>query len=198
MTRLVPHDAHQPLVVATLDFVHEAALEPHQARMREVEGNRDAWHTVRREPLFRQPEMRSEANTLCGELGVQATHARFERRTREPEAQIAEALAEQRFVVEPGPRRLARGQSTGPRPPPPRPTGHELRAATATAANVRARRSRMRVRHWSSKSRRRKLSSIAAGIPLSPCTPPASAPARAPQIAGSCVPWTAVLTARSK
>src|SRR5688572_28470782 len=134
MTRLVPHDAHQPLVVATLDFVHEAALEPHQTRMREVEGNRDAWHAVRREPLLRQPEMRSEANTLCGELGVQATHARFERRSREPEPQDAEPHGEQRLVVEPGPRRLARGLSTGPRPPRPRSTGHELRAAAVTAA----------------------------------------------------------------
>ena len=139
--------------------------------MREVEGNRDPWHAVRREPLFRQPEMRSEANTLCGELGVQAAHARFERRSREPEPQIAEPPAEQRLVVEPGPRRLARGLSTGPRPPRPRPAGHGLRAAAVTAASVRARRSRMRVSCWSSKSRRRKLSSIAHGDASQPVYP---------------------------
>ncbi len=54
--------------VAALDLEHLRLLEPREARVREVEGNRDAGHAVRAEPLVRQPEVGPEAQTPLPQL----------------------------------------------------------------------------------------------------------------------------------
>ena len=57
----VAQDAHAPLRRAPFDLQHVGALEPLQAGMRKVEGDRHAGDAVGREPLVREPEMRPEA-----------------------------------------------------------------------------------------------------------------------------------------
>src|SRR5690606_34253963 len=64
-------NAHQPTRIAALHFTHHLALEPHQARMRHVERNRDARHSIRRKPFVRYPNVRFETNTPTLQLALQ-------------------------------------------------------------------------------------------------------------------------------
>src|SRR5689334_2437096 len=80
MTGLVPQDAHALLVGAALDLEHLAAFELHQARVCEVERDRDARDAVRREPLLGEPNVRFEANSARIQLAVELFDVGFEKR----------------------------------------------------------------------------------------------------------------------
>ncbi len=100
MPELVPQQPQPPQPVAAFDFAHHAALEAQQARMRDEERNRDARHAVRRKPFFGEPDVRLEANAAPFERFAEAQRFRVHWAVYEREAEIAEAHAKQRRVVE--------------------------------------------------------------------------------------------------
>src|SRR6476661_1958250 len=67
---LVAQDAHAFGVAPSLNFQHLLTLQLHKSRMRQVERDRNAWNTIRGEPLFREPHMWFETNTTIVELTV--------------------------------------------------------------------------------------------------------------------------------
>ena len=86
MPGLVTQDAHQPLAVAALHLVHEAALQPHQPRLRQEERQRDARHAVRREPFLRSTT--SADGNGCRARPVRDTGAACGRRPRRCRAAV--------------------------------------------------------------------------------------------------------------
>ncbi len=71
--------------------------------MPEKERHGDARHTVRRKPLGRKPEVRFEADATLLELTDEPLRVGVDRAVRDREAEVAEAQAQQRVVVEPFP-----------------------------------------------------------------------------------------------
>jgi hypothetical protein len=45
MSRFVPHDAHELVARSAFDVQHLTSLQSHEARMREIKRNSEAWHT---------------------------------------------------------------------------------------------------------------------------------------------------------
>ena len=102
--RFMSHDAHAPFGRASLHFEHHRALEPLQARMRQVKRDRDARHAVGCKPFVREPEMRLE----CG----QAPFVQFALQLRDPirehalldrHAELAHLQIEELFIRPVGP-----------------------------------------------------------------------------------------------
>ena len=60
MARLVPQDAHAPLLVAPFDLEHLRLLELFEPRVREVERDGDGRGAVRRKPLVGEVEVERE------------------------------------------------------------------------------------------------------------------------------------------
>ena len=104
VTRFVAQDAHRAFGAAAFDVAHHAALEPLEARMREIERHGDAGHAVGRKPFFRQPHVRTKTDLALVELAIQAAHAFGHGRTFDLEFQIAEAQAQQLFIGHARPR----------------------------------------------------------------------------------------------
>ena len=69
---LVTQNAHEPAGIAALRFPHDATLELLEARVREIERDRDTRHAVRRKPLFGEPHVRAEMDAALFELDVKA------------------------------------------------------------------------------------------------------------------------------
>ena len=65
VTRLVPENAPALRLAGALHLEHLAALQAHQARMREIEGDREAQHPIRREEFLRQPRV-GKGNDVAG------------------------------------------------------------------------------------------------------------------------------------
>jgi hypothetical protein len=66
--------------------------------MGEIKRNGDPGYTVRREPLFRQPNVRLEPNTAFVQFAIEASDVRFEKRTLYRERQIAYPHIEKMLV----------------------------------------------------------------------------------------------------
>jgi hypothetical protein len=62
MTGFVPQYAHSLSVGTTFYFEHLLSLEFHQAGVREIKRDSDAWNSVWREPFLCQPHVRLEAD----------------------------------------------------------------------------------------------------------------------------------------
>src|SRR6185436_14298335 len=90
VTGFVSQYPHAFGVGAALDFEHLFALELHQARVREVERDRDAGHAIRRKPLFCQPNMGFEADATVVELTVEPYYMGFEERPFDFDGQVAD------------------------------------------------------------------------------------------------------------
>src|SRR5579883_1629460 len=90
MACLVAQDAHEPPCVTAFRFSHDAALEALQPRMSQVERNGDAGDPIRREPLFRKPDVRMEANAPGLELRIELLDPALDARALEPQAEVAE------------------------------------------------------------------------------------------------------------
>jgi hypothetical protein len=99
MARLVPEDLHAPLGVATLDAEHLTLLEPHEARVRHVERQRDAGDAVGRVPVVGEPEVRAEPEPARLQLVAELLDARFERAARDRDPEVAEPEAQELLVV---------------------------------------------------------------------------------------------------
>src|SRR4030095_10563951 len=56
VSRFMPNDLQALLGITPFDFEHLGQLQLGQARVRKIEGNRDARNAVGREPLVGQPE----------------------------------------------------------------------------------------------------------------------------------------------
>jgi hypothetical protein len=68
VTDLVAQDAHEPRRRAPLDLEVPVPFEPLEARVREVERNRDARHVIGREEVVAHPEVRPEGDPARREL----------------------------------------------------------------------------------------------------------------------------------
>src|SRR6185437_7791888 len=71
--------------------------------MHEVERNRDAGNAVRGEPLFREPDVRMEADASGLELRIEAADAALDGGVLEPQAEVAEAQRQEALVGETSP-----------------------------------------------------------------------------------------------
>ena len=85
-------------VGSTFYFQHLFALEFHEARMGEVKRDGDPGHSVRREPLLRQPNVGFEPNTAFVQFAIEASDVRFEKRTLYRERQIAYPHIEEMLI----------------------------------------------------------------------------------------------------
>ncbi len=71
MSGFVAQDAHTPARVPTLGLAHDAALESFETRVREIKRYRDSGHAIRREPLFRKPDMRAKVDAAVFQLDIE-------------------------------------------------------------------------------------------------------------------------------
>ena len=85
----VAQEANASSSCPPLDLEHVLPLEPHQARMREIKGKRHSGHSLGREPLLRQPEMRAHTEITRGELRTDRANGLREAATLEIQAEVA-------------------------------------------------------------------------------------------------------------
>ncbi len=117
VAELVAQQPQAPRPVPSFGLAHHAALEAHEARVPQEERHGDAGHAVRREPFGRKPEVRLEPNAASLELPAEALRVGVHEAARELQAEVAEAQAKQRLIIEPlpaiGPVTLARSGAQG-------------------------------------------------------------------------------------
>src|SRR5207244_823243 len=106
MAGLVPQNAKTRVSITALHLQHLRELEVREARMREVERNRDARHAVGGEPLVRKPEIRTEAQIARLELGVELRDARLEVGAFDRDPKVAHADLEELLIRQIGPGRI--------------------------------------------------------------------------------------------
>ena len=94
MPRFVSQNTHTLCVVSALDFEHLPSLKLYQPWVRQEKRNRDSRHTVRREPFFRQPDVRLESNPTSVELAVKAFDVRLQKRAFNLDRKIADSQVE--------------------------------------------------------------------------------------------------------
>src|SRR5262245_17585635 len=73
VTGLMPEYAHAFILGAALDFEHLRTFQSDQSWMNKVEGNRKTGDAVRCEPLFGQPDVRSQLQFARSEFFVKAS-----------------------------------------------------------------------------------------------------------------------------
>jgi hypothetical protein len=98
MTGFMTKDSQTLSISAALNLQHLLALEFHEPRMRQIERDRDSRHTVRGEPLLRQPNVRLETDTTPVELTIETLNVRFEERPLYLYGQIANAEIKQSLI----------------------------------------------------------------------------------------------------
>jgi hypothetical protein len=98
MSRLVPQDAHAPLVLAAFDLEHLGLLEPGQPRMRHIKGDGDGGGAVGREPFVRQVEVQRERQPPRGELLPQLLEP-IGQRVLDGDRQIRHPDVQERFII---------------------------------------------------------------------------------------------------
>ena len=81
-----------------LDLQHLAALQPHQAGMREIEGNGEPEHAIGVEEFLRQPGMRQRDDVVRLQLAMQSLHPALHQRAFKSERKVAQARFQQRLV----------------------------------------------------------------------------------------------------
>ena len=89
VARLVPQDSHAPFLGSTLHIEHLPAFQPCQTRVGQVKRHRHARHSVGREPLVGNPEMRPEGDPPGSQLLVKPLNPTFEGRPLDRKLQIA-------------------------------------------------------------------------------------------------------------
>src|SRR5215813_4752001 len=114
MAGFVAQNAHTIRHRSPFDVDHPFALEPHQAGMGEVEGNRDAGRVVGAEPLVRDPGVRPDPQPPLGELVMEMVQAPLEPRSGDADLEILEAELEQLTVRQCGPGEPTRHGTTNP------------------------------------------------------------------------------------
>jgi hypothetical protein len=77
VARLVAEDTHAPVGSSPLDLEHLIQLEPCQAWMGHVKGNRASGHAVGCEPIVRKPEMGPEAEAAILQLSRELCNPLF-------------------------------------------------------------------------------------------------------------------------
>ena len=95
---LVPENAPAFGLARTFDLQHLAALEPHQARMGEIEGNGEPEHAVGIEKLLRQPGMRQRDDVVRLQFAMQPPHPARHQGAVQLQRQIAQARRQQGLV----------------------------------------------------------------------------------------------------
>ena len=83
----------------SLDLQHLAALQPHQARMCEIEGNGEPEHAIRVEELLRQPGMRQRDDVVRLQLAMQTLDPARHQRAFQLQRQVAQARRQQGLVA---------------------------------------------------------------------------------------------------
>jgi hypothetical protein len=103
MARLVAQDAHAVRDGSALDIDDHLALQPHQARMGEIEGNRDAGRGVRAEPFVGDPGVGADAQPLLLQLAMQGAQAQLQPGPFDGDLEVLEAQFEEFLVRQRGP-----------------------------------------------------------------------------------------------
>src|ERR1041384_41399 len=98
MARLVTQNGHALGPGAALDVEHHLLLKLHQARMGEIERDRDAGRAVGAEPLARYPGVRPQPDAPLVKLLVETVETVLEPGAFDRDPQAAEAALEQLLV----------------------------------------------------------------------------------------------------
>ncbi len=114
MSGLMAQDPHAFRDRAPLHVDEHLALEPHQAGVRQVEGNRDARTVVRAEPLVRDPGVGLDPELALLQLVVQALQAPLEPGPFDRDPEVFEPQLQQLLVRQGGPRKSASKSASGP------------------------------------------------------------------------------------
>ena len=99
MAGLVAKDPHAPLVFAPLDFEHLRFLELLEARMREIERNRNGRGAVGCEPLVGEIEMQRKAEASLAKLLAKLIDP-LGQRAFNRQGQVSHTQIEQSVIVE--------------------------------------------------------------------------------------------------
>src|SRR5450432_208041 len=100
---LVPHDRHARRGVSTFHRMHLSTLESHESGVGEIEGNGESRNTRWRKPLFREPDVRTDAQGALLKLEQQLPMTAIYPCARLREAQVPKAQPKQALVAPPGP-----------------------------------------------------------------------------------------------
>jgi hypothetical protein len=111
----VPENAHALGHGAALDVDDHLALEPHQAGMSEIEGNRDAGRVIGAEPLVGHPGVRPDAKPPLAELRIELVQAPLEPRACDGDLEVLEAQLEEFVVGQGGPGKPTRHGASNPK-----------------------------------------------------------------------------------
>src|ERR1700704_4638519 len=98
VARLVTQDAHALDVSAAFNLQHLLSLELHQTRMGQIKWNCESGHTVGRKPFRRQPHVRFEANAAVVQFAVETFNVRFQKRSLDPDREIADTRVKQSLI----------------------------------------------------------------------------------------------------
>src|SRR5262249_4105003 len=110
---LMTQDTHEPAGIAALYLTHDASFKLLQAWVSKIERHGDSRHAVRREPLFREPDVRPHGNATALELRVEAIQSALQMRALDRNRQIAKTQRQELFVRQPCPGRPRLGQRAG-------------------------------------------------------------------------------------
>src|SRR5438874_9001959 len=97
MSRLVPHDAGELVTRAAFNVEHLTALQPDEARMCEIEWDRETRHAERRKPFLGEPDVRAESEAASLERFVESIDARCQPRPFYCKAEVLDAELKQSF-----------------------------------------------------------------------------------------------------
>ena len=100
---LVPEDAHAFRARAAFDVDDHLALEPHQARMRQIEREGDAGRVLRAEPLARNPGVRPDPEAALLQLVVELAQAVRQPGAAKRELEVLQPQLQQPLVRPGGP-----------------------------------------------------------------------------------------------
>ena len=112
---LVTQQAQAPAPRTALHLEHHLALQPHESRVGQVEGDGDSRHLVGREPLLGEPVVGAKPEAPGRELVVEGVDPLQERSALNRQAEIAEPHVQQLVLGELRPSGVPRpGSGTAP------------------------------------------------------------------------------------
>ena len=100
---LVPHDSRELITRAPFDIEHLTPLESNEPRMREIEGNRETRHALRRKPFLGEPDVRANTKSAALERLVERIYARLQPGPFYSKAKVLDAELKQPVVGPGGP-----------------------------------------------------------------------------------------------
>ena len=94
----VPHDSHELIAGSAFDVEHLASLQSNEARVREVEWNREPRYSKWREPFLGEPDMGAESKSAALERVIERIDARLQPGAFDGETEVLDPELKKAFV----------------------------------------------------------------------------------------------------